>query len=98
MDKGVTDYFEKQKSPQKEILQKLRKIFLKTFPKIKEEIKMGVPWYEGKYYLVGFKDHVNIGFCIGGLSEKEQGLFEGFNCLYIVLIAFAGCPIINSLT
>ena len=77
MDKGVTDYFEKQKSPQKEILQKLRKIFLKTFPKIKEEIKMGVPWYEGKYYLVGFKDHVNIGFCIGGLSEKEQGLFEG---------------------
>ena len=77
MDKDVTGYISKQKSPQKEILQELRKIILKTFPKIKEEMMMGVPWYEGNYYLVGFKDHVNIGFCIGGLSEKERDLFEG---------------------
>ena len=76
MVKRVNQYIEKQKSPQREILQKLRKIILRTFPKIKEEMKMGVPWY-GKYYLVALKDHVNIGFCIGGLSEKEQDLFEG---------------------
>jgi hypothetical protein len=76
MVKEVTEYINKQKSPQKEIIKKLRKIILNTFPKIKEEMKMGVPWY-GKYYLVGLKDHVNIGFCISGLSKKEQDLFEG---------------------
>ena len=77
MDRKVEDYIEKQKSPQKEICQKLRKIILKTFPDIKEEMKMGVPWYEGKYYIVALKDHVNIGFSLKGLSKKEQELFEG---------------------
>jgi hypothetical protein len=77
MDKKVDEYIKKQKSPQKEILQKLRKIILKTFPKINEEIKMGVPWYEGKYYLVALKDHVNLGFSVQGLTKKEQDLFEG---------------------
>ena len=77
MDKNVEDYIEKQKSPQKEICKELRKIILKTFPKIKEEMKMGVPWYEGKYYIVALKDHVNIGFSLKGLSKKEQDLFEG---------------------
>ena len=77
MDRKVEDYIEKQKSPQKEICQKLRKIILKTFPDIKEEMKMGVPWYEGKYYIVALKDHVNIGFSLKGLSKKEQDLFEG---------------------
>lgn len=77
MDKQVTDYIRKQSLPQKEILQKLRKILLKTFPGIKEEIKMGVPWYEGRFYLVALKDHVNFGFCISGLTAKERELFEG---------------------
>ena len=76
MVKEVDEYIKKQKSPQKEIIQKLRKIILKTFPKIKEEFKLGVPWYE-KYYLVGLKDHVNIGFAVTGLAEKEMSLFEG---------------------
>ncbi len=40
----VGDYIAKQKSPQKEICKKLRSLILKTFPKIKEEFKMGVPW------------------------------------------------------
>lgn len=39
----VDEYIKKQKSPQKEILQSLRKIILNTFPKIEEEIKTGVP-------------------------------------------------------
>ena len=49
MNKEVEKYIEKQKSPQKEICKKLSKIILNTFPDIKEEMKMGVPWYEGKY-------------------------------------------------
>jgi hypothetical protein len=77
MDEGVKKYIEKQRSPQKEIIQKLRKIILKTFPNIKEEMKMGVPWYEGKYYIVGLRDHINLGFSLKGLSKKEQELFEG---------------------
>ena len=77
MNKEVDDYIEKQKSPQKEICQKLREILLKTFPDIKEEMKLGVPWYEGKYYIVALKDHVNLGFSLKGLSGKEVGLFEG---------------------
>ena len=76
MDEKVTAYISKQKSPQKEILNELRKIIMKTFPKIKEDFKLGVPWY-GKYYLVGLKDHVNIGFAIKGLPEKELALFQG---------------------
>jgi len=77
MDERVKKYIEKQRSPQKEIIQKLRKIILKTFPNIKEEMKMGVPWYEGKYYIVGLRDHVNLGFSLKGLSKKEQELFDG---------------------
>jgi hypothetical protein len=77
MSKEVDDYIEKQKSPQKEICKKLRKIILDTFPDIKEEMKLGVPWYEGKYYIVALKDHVNLGFSLQGLSKKEIELFEG---------------------
>lgn len=77
MDKKVGEYIEKQKSPQKEICQKLRKIILKTFPDIEEEMKLGVPWYEGKYYIVALKDHVNLGFSLKGLSKKKIELFEG---------------------
>jgi len=77
MDKRVEKYIEKQKSPQKEIVKKLRKIILETFPNIKEELKLGVPWYEGQYYIVALKDHVNLGFSLKGLSKKERELFEG---------------------
>ena len=73
----VEKYIENQKSPQKEIVQKLRDIILKTLPEIKEEFKMGVPWYEGKYYVVALRDHVNLGFSVKGLSEQEKALFEG---------------------
>jgi hypothetical protein len=38
---------------------------------------MGVPCYEGKFYLVALKDHVNMGFSVKGLSEQEKALFEG---------------------
>lgn len=77
MNKEVENYIEKQKSAQREICHKLRTIILKTFPDIKEEMKMGVPWYEGRYYIVALKDHVNLGFSLTGLSKKEIELFEG---------------------
>jgi hypothetical protein len=38
---------------------------------------MGVPWYEGKFYIVALRDHVNLGFSVKGLSEQEKALFEG---------------------
>ena len=77
MNKQVDNYIKKQKSPQKQICQRLRKLILKTFPKINEEFKMGVPWYECKYYIVALKDHVNIGFSVKGMSKKEMDFFEG---------------------
>ena len=77
MSKEVDDYIAKQKSPQKEICQRLRRITLETFPNIREEMKLGVPWYEGKYYIVALKDHVNLGFSLKGLSSEEASFFEG---------------------
>ena len=77
MSKEVEDYIQKQKSPQREICQALRQIILKQFPKIKEEMKLGVPYYEDKYYIVALKDHVNLGFSLKGLSKKEMESFEG---------------------
>jgi len=77
MGNGVSDYLKKQKSPQKEICTKLRKIILKAFPKIGEKMYVGVPWYEGRYYIVALKDHVNLGFSVKGLKKSEMGLFEG---------------------
>jgi hypothetical protein len=76
MNDEVSKYIEKQKSPEKEICTKLRKIILKTFPKIDEKMKMGVPWY-GKYYLVGLKDSVNLGVSVEGLSKKDKDNFKG---------------------
>ena len=74
---SVDNYIKKQLSPQKEILQDLRKLILKTIPEIFEEMKMGVPWYEGKFYLVSLKDHVNMGFAYNNLLEKYQEELEG---------------------
>ncbi len=77
MDKTVQTYIKGLPSPQKEICKRVRKIIVDTLPGITEEFKMGVPWYEGKFYIVGLKDHVNVGFCIDGLSKDELSLFEG---------------------
>jgi hypothetical protein len=77
MEAGVDAYITKQSSPQKEILTLLRKLIFKTIPNIHEEIKMGVPWYEGKFYLVSLKDHVNMGFAYNSLLDKYQNELEG---------------------
>lgn len=76
MDKSVTKYIEKQKSPQREICRRLRRIILKTVPKTDEKIKLGVPWYS-KYYIVALKDSVNLGFSVAGLLKKDKDNFNG---------------------
>ncbi len=78
MDPKIADYINKQKSPQKEICLALRKILLKVFPKIKEEMEWGVPVYDGGRYYIGAVRHgVNFGFAISGLNKEEVGRFEG---------------------
>ncbi|MFX0106215.1 MAG: DUF1801 domain-containing protein [Candidatus Hodarchaeota archaeon] len=77
MDNKVKEYIEKQKSPQKEICQKLREIILSIFPNIIEEMKYGVPYYGEKYYIVALKTHVNLGFSIKDLTKEEIAFFEG---------------------
>lgn len=77
-DKKVDEYINKQKSPQKEICQKLRRLIFDKFPKIEEEMKWGVPAYgNGKYYIVALKDHVNLGFSLKGLTKEDATLFDG---------------------
>jgi len=78
MDKQVNDYIEKQKSPQKEIIQKVRKIFQKTLPNSAEKMHWGVITYAaGKFYIGAMKNCVHVGFAITGLSKDEKSLFEG---------------------
>ena len=79
MDKqGVNEYIEKQKSPQKEIMQKVRNIFQKTLPTSEERMRWGVITYsEGKFYIAAMKNRVHVGFAITGLSKDEISLFEG---------------------
>jgi len=76
MNKKIKEYIDKQPSPQKEIIYKIRKILLGTLPEVEEEFKNGVPWY-GKFYIAGVKVGVNVGFSITGLDETEISLFEG---------------------
>jgi hypothetical protein len=76
MNKEVTKYIEKQKSPQKEICKRLRRLILKTVPKIDEKMKMGVAWYR-KFYIVGLKDSVNLGVSVKGLIKKDKDNFKG---------------------
>jgi hypothetical protein len=73
----VDAYIQKQKSPQREICQALRQIILQQFPEIREEMKLGVPYYQDRYYIVALKDHVNLGFSIKDLSPEEVKLFQG---------------------
>ncbi len=78
MEQQVTAYIEKQKSPQKEILQKVREIFLETLPNCEEEMAWGVITFASKkFYLAAMKNRVHVGFSIMGLNEDEIGLFEG---------------------
>jgi hypothetical protein len=72
----VDSYISKQKSPQKEVCQKLRELIHKTLPEIKEEMKWGVPTFGGgKFYIVALKDHVNFGFLVEGSFAGRNRVF-----------------------
>ena len=78
MNKEVKEYIEKQESPQKEILLKLREIFLKTLPNCEEKKTWGVAVFgDDKFYIASMKNRVHVGFAITGLSKEEIRLFEG---------------------
>jgi uncharacterized protein YdhG (YjbR/CyaY superfamily) len=78
MDSQILKYIEKQKSPQKEIIQKVRIIFQKTLPNVEEKMAWGVITFaEKKFYLAAFKDHVHIGFAITGLDKDDLKWFKG---------------------
>jgi hypothetical protein len=78
MDKQMNEYISKQKSPQKEILLRVQKIFYKTLPRCDEKMRWGVITFAGgKFYLAAMKKRVHVGFAITGLNEEERSLFEG---------------------
>ena len=78
MDKNVKEYIEKQPSPQKEILLRIREIFFKTLPYCIEKMTWGVIVFgDDKFYIASMKTRVHVGFAINGLSKEEIDLFEG---------------------
>ena len=78
MDKQVSEYIDKQESPQKEIIQKVRIIFQKTLPSCEEKMAWGVITFAaGKFYIAAMKNRVHVGFAITGLDKDEISLFEG---------------------
>ena len=78
MDKEVSEYTKKQKSPQRETIQKVRKIFKNTLPNCEEKMRWGVITFgPGKFYIAAMKHRVHVGFAIAGLNKDEVSLFEG---------------------
>ena len=78
MNEKIKAYIEKQGSPQKEIILKMREIFLNNLPKCKERFAWGVIVLgKDKFYIASMKNRVHVGFAITGLSQEEIRLFEG---------------------
>jgi uncharacterized protein YdhG (YjbR/CyaY superfamily) len=78
MERKVDAYIEMQKSPQKEILRKVRIIFQETLPNCNEKMAWGVVTYgSGKFYIAAMKNCVHVGFAVDGLSEAEVSVLEG---------------------
>jgi hypothetical protein len=78
MDEKVKEYVEKQGSPQKEIILKVKDIFLKNLPNFNERLAWGVIVVgKDKFYIASMKNRVHVGFAIHGLSKQEIRLFEG---------------------
>ncbi|MGZ8937548.1 MAG: DUF1801 domain-containing protein [Halobacteriota archaeon] len=91
MTENVESYIKKQPSPQREICERLREIILRALPHVREEMKWGVPTYDGgAYYIVALKDHVNLGFSMIGLSGDEVSQFVGSGTMKHVEIRTVG--------
>ncbi len=78
MDEKVKQYIDKQKSPQKEIITAVRKIFFKTLKNCEEKYGWGViVLANGKFYIGAMKSRVHVGFSILGLDKEEIKFLEG---------------------
>jgi hypothetical protein len=78
MDNKVEEYIDKQPSPQKEIILKVRDVFRKTLTNCDEKFAWGVVVYAGgKFYIGAIKNRVHVGFAITGLNKAEIEMFEG---------------------
>lgn len=77
MNDKAENYINKQNTLQKEMCSKLREMILTNFPKIEETIMSEGLWYEGKFYIASFADHVKLGVGVTGLSNEELKNFEG---------------------
>ena len=73
----VTKYISNLPEKQKKIVEKLRKIILKNFPKIKEELKWSLPYYSPLAYIQAHKNHVNLGLLFGALLQNPPKIVEG---------------------
>lgn len=68
----------------KPILEHFRSLVLNSIPEIQEELKWSAPAFiYGKsilFSMAGFKQHVRIGFWIGGLLEDKTNVFLDDDC------------------
>jgi len=78
MNKDVKEYIQKQASPKKEIIERLREIILETLKDCDEKMMWGTLAFRGgKFYIAAMKERVHIGFSINGLTPEEIKEFEG---------------------
>ena len=78
MEQKIREYIDKQNSPQKEIILKIRDIFIKNLPNCKEQFAWGVVVFGGgRFYIGAMKNRVHVGFAITGLDKEEIAMFEG---------------------
>jgi len=78
MDEKVKQYIDKQKSPQKEIILAVRKIFFESLNNCEEKFGWGaIVLAGGKFYIAAMKSRVHVGFSIVGLDKEEVEIFEG---------------------
>ena len=77
--KDVDQLLRTYDAPVRELAQKLRRLVKKTLPDVVETVKWGNPMYllDGKNlaWIVGYKDHADLGFFAG--SKLDSKLLEG---------------------
>ncbi len=74
--KSVSDYINSLPDSQKQICQILRKIIKKALPNIEEKMFGGAACYQNRAYIVGLKDHVNLGVSLNGLTKKQLSVLD----------------------
>lgn len=79
--KTIEEYIRKSNREFQGVAKDLRKIILRSFPRMKEEIKWNMPCYsfEGKNvcYFCITKDHVGLGFYDGKFLTDPTNLLRG---------------------